>query len=219
MSSEQTLAGGRATSRKNWLSRRDFLKLGGVGLAGVAVLGAPSCGGGGEDSGKVVFASPDFPGSMRRLIDRFNEQNKGKFQVAWQHIDLESQQYFDRLKTEFQAGGGETDIIVGNEAWTAEIAENGWITDVTDRFPESERAKFLDVPVDSVSYKGKIYGVPWYTDVGMLYYRKDLLEHSGFSEPPQTWEGLKGMAKKVVRDSGTRYGFLFQGANNESGVC
>jgi multiple sugar transport system substrate-binding protein len=219
MSSEQILAGGRATSREIVLSRRDFLKLGGVGLAGVAVLGAPGCGGGREDSGKVVFASPEFPGNMRRLIDRFNEQNKGRFQVAWQQIDLESQQYFDRLKTEFQAGGGETDVIVGNEPWTAEFAENGWIADVTDRFPESERAKFLDVPVDAVTYKGKIYGVPWYTDVGMLYYRKDLLEQSGFSEPPQTWEGLKEMAEKVVRDSGTRYGFLFQGANNETGVC
>ena len=53
----------------------------------------------------------------------------------------------------------------------------------------------------------------------MLYYRKDLLEQSGFSELPHTWEGLKEMAKKVVQDSGTRYGFVFQGANNETGVC
>ena len=27
------------------------------------------------------------------------------------------------------------------------------------------------------------------------------------------------MAEKVVQDSGTRYGFVFQGANNETGVC
>src|SRR5215217_5642522 len=206
-------------SREIVLSRRDFLKLGGVGLAGVAVLGAPGCGGGEERSGKVVFTSPVFPGSMRRLIDKFNEQNKGKFQVAFRQIDLESQQYFDRLKTEFQAGGGQTDVIVGNEPWTAEFAENGWIADVTDKFPESERAKFLDVPLDSATYEGKIYGVPWFTDVGMLYYRKDLLEQNGFSEPPRTWEDLKEMAGKVVRDSGIRYGFVFQGANNETGVC
>src|SRR5215217_1627368 len=206
-------------SREIVLSRRDFLKLGGVGLAGVAVLGAPGCGGGEERSGKVVFTSPVFPGSMRRLIDKFNEQNKGKFQVAFRQIDLESQQYFDRLKTEFQAGGGQTDVIVGKEPWTAEFAENGWIADVTDKFPESERAKFLDVPLDSATYEGKIYGVPWFTDVGMLYYRKDLLEQNGFSEPPRTWEDLKEMAGKVVRDSGIRYGFVFQGANNETGVC
>jgi multiple sugar transport system substrate-binding protein len=140
MSSEQNLAGRRATSRKNCLSRRDFLKLGGVGLAGVAVLGASGCGGGGESSGRIVFTSPDLPGSISRLVDKFNEQNKSKFQAAYRAIALESQEYFDRLKTEFQAGGGEMDVILGNEAWPAEFAENGWITDVTDTFANSEQS-------------------------------------------------------------------------------
>ena len=201
------------------LSRRDFLTLGGVGLAGVALLGTPGCGGGGEGAGKVVFSSPDFPGSMHGLIDKFNEQNKGKFQVAFRAINLESQEYFERLKTEFQAGGGEMDVFVGNEAWTAEFAENGWITDVTDMFPKSDRAKFLEAPIKSLTYEAKIYGIPWLTDAGLLFYRRDLLEQSGFTEPPQTWEELKEMATKVVQDSGTRYGFVFQGANNETGVC
>jgi multiple sugar transport system substrate-binding protein len=221
MSSEQTVVGRRATSSKNLLSRRDFLKLGGAGLAGVATLGAPSCGGGGgENSGKVIFSSPEFPGSpMRRLIDKFNEQNKGKFQVAFRAINLLGQEYFDRLKTEFQAGGGETDVIVGDVPWTAEFAENGWIVDVSSRFPEDEQSKFVNGQIRSLTYQGKIWGVPWFTDAGLLFYRKDLLEQSGFSEPPQTWEELKVMAKKVVEDSGTRYGFVFQGSNNETGVC
>ena len=220
MSSEQTLAGRRATSCKNRLSRRDFLKLGGLGLAGVTTLGAPGCGGGGEGEGKVVFSSPEFPGiPMRSLIDKFNEQNKGKFQVAFRAINLESQEYFDRLKTEFQAGGGETDVIVGNVPWTAEFAENGWIVDVSSRFPEDEQSKFVNGQIRSLTYQGKIWGVPWDTSAGLLFYRKDLLEQSGFSEPPQTWEELKEMAKKVVQDSGTTYGFVFQGSNNETGVC
>jgi len=60
--------------------------------------------------------------------------------------------------------------------------------------------------------------VPWFTDVGMLYYRKDLLQQSGISEPPATWEELKQMAEQVRQDSGTKYGFVFQGSNYESGV-
>jgi hypothetical protein len=43
------------------------------------------------------------------------------------------------------------------------------------------------------------------------YYRKDLLKKSGFSDPPKTWEELKEVARKVVQDQGTRYGFVFQG--------
>jgi multiple sugar transport system substrate-binding protein len=60
--------------------------------------------------------------------------------------------------------------------------------------------------------------VPWFTDAGMLYYRKDLLEGNGFSEPPKTWEELKEQAIKVTWDSGTEDGFVFQGAQYEGGV-
>src|SRR5688500_15954106 len=110
MSSKQTVAGGGATSSKNLLSRRDFLKLGSVGLAGATLLRTPGCGGGGASSGKLVF-SFFGSGSIQRLIDNFNEQNKGKFQVTYQPINLDTREYFDRLKTEFQAGGGETDVF------------------------------------------------------------------------------------------------------------
>jgi trehalose/maltose transport system substrate-binding protein len=219
MSGEQALPGTRITPHKNMLSRRDFLKLSGMGVAGVTVLLASGCGSGGASTDNVGFTSLDLADSIPRLVDKFNEQNKGKFQAAYRAIELESQEYFDRLKADFQAGGGETDVIVGNVPWTAEFAKNGWITDVTDRFPEGERAEFLEVPINSLIYEGKIYGVPLFTDVGILYYRKDLLEQSGFPGPPKTWDELKEMAKKVVQDSGTRYGFVFQGANNETGVC
>jgi multiple sugar transport system substrate-binding protein len=219
MSSEQTLAGGRATSGENVLSRGDFLRLGGVGLAGMAVLGTPGCGGGGGSSGKVVLTAPDFANSIRMLIGKFNDQHKGDFQVAYRPIALESQEYFDRIKADFQAGGGGMDVVVGNFPWTAELAENGWILDISSLFPEDERRKFVEGGIRSLTYENKIWGVPWAADVGMLYYRKDLLEKSGYSEPPQTWNELKKVAEKAVRDSGTRYGFVFQGANNETGVC
>jgi multiple sugar transport system substrate-binding protein len=220
MSSKQTVAGGGATSSKNLLSRRDFLKLGSVGLAGATLLGTQGCGGGGASSGKLVFSFfPDGSGAIQKLIDKFNEQNKGTFQVTYQSINLDTRGYFDRLKTEFQTGGGETDVFGGDVPWTAEFAENGWIVDVSSRFPEGERRKFVNGQIQSLIYESKIWGKPWYADVGLLYCRKDLLEQSGFSKPPKTWDELKEMAEQVVQDSGTRYGFVFQGANNETGVC
>jgi multiple sugar transport system substrate-binding protein len=218
MSSKQTVAGGGATSSKYLLSRRDFLKLGSMGLAGATLLGASGCGGGGASSGKLVF-SFFGSGSIQHLIDKFNEQNKGTFQVTYQPINLDTRGYFDKLKTEFQAEGGVPDVFGGEVTWTAEFAENGWIVDVSSRFPEGERRKFVNGQIQSLIYESKIWGKPWYADVGLLYCRKDLLEQSGFSEPPKTWEELKEMAEKVVHDSGTRYGFVFQGANNETGVC
>ncbi len=208
-----------ANSGTGSLSRREFLRLGGAGIAGVALLGGAGCGGGGSDSGDLVFAmGVDSSGTLQALVDRFNEQNDGNFRVRYREMPADSGQYFDQLKTELQAGASEIDVIGGDVIWPAQFAANGWILDVSDRFPESERQEFLPAPIDSLVYDGAIYGVPWFTDAGMLYYRSDLLEEAGFSEPPKTWDEMKEMALKTTRDTGTRYGFVFQGSEYEGGT-
>jgi multiple sugar transport system substrate-binding protein len=201
------------------MSRRDFLKVGGAGLAGAALLGVAGCGGGGGGSGNIILShGPEQSGVLQKQLDAFNQQHKGEIQVEWRQMPADSGQYFDQLRTEFQAGGGEIDVISGDVIWPAQFAVNGWILDLSDRFPDSEQQKFLPATIESNLYEGAIYGVPWFSDAGMLYYRKDLLQQSGISAPPATWEELKQMAEQVRQDSGTKYGFVFQGSNYEGGV-
>jgi multiple sugar transport system substrate-binding protein len=202
------------------MNRRDFLKMSGAGLAGATLLGAAGCGGGGGASGDLILSmGPDDSGTLPDLIDRFNKQHQGEFQVKYREMPSDTGQYFDQLRTEFQAGGGEIDVIGGDVIWPAQFAAQGWIVDFSDRMPESEQKKYLPGPIESLTYDGKIWGVPWYTDAGMLYYRKDLLEESGISAPPKTWEELKEMGAQVSQETGTKYGYVFQGAEYEGGVC
>ena len=126
-------------------------------------------------------------------------------------------QYFDQLRTQFQAGGGDTDVIGSDVIWPAQFAASGYILDLTDRFTDQD--EFLSGPMQSNTFDGKAWGVPWYTDGGLLYYRQDLLEKAGYSEPPKTWEELKEQARKVQQDEGIRFGFVFQGGEYEGGVC
>jgi len=203
------------------MNRRDFLKMSGAGLAGATLLGASGCGGGGASSGKLVFSmGPDDPNnSFTRLIDKFNKQNKGEFQVIHREMPTDTGQYFDKLRTEFQAGGGDIDVIGGDVIWPIQFAAQGWVQDLSDKFPASEQNKFLPAPIQASTYEGAIYAVPWFEDAGVLYYRSDLLEQAGYSAPPKTWEELKDMALKTSQDTGTPNGFLFQGRNYEGGVC
>ena len=206
------------------LSRRDFLKVGGTGLAAAALLGVAGCGGGGEQQAggvtELVFsASPDDTGSAKKLVDKFNEQNKGKYKVTFRPGNADTGQRFDQLRTQLQAGGENLDVILGDVIWTAQLAENGWISDLSNRFTEDMRGDYLPGSVEAITYEGKTYGMPWFTDTGLLYYRKDLLEESGFSGPPKTWDELKQMTEKVMQDSEIKFGYVFQGANYEGGVC
>jgi multiple sugar transport system substrate-binding protein len=203
------------------INRRDFLKMSGTGLAGAALLGASGCGGGGGGSGNIVFSmGPDDPNkTYTKLIEKFNKQNKGSFQVVHREMPADTGQYFDKLRTEFQAGGGDIDVIGGDVIWPIQFAAQGWVQDLSDRFPTSEQDKFLPAPIEASIYEGAIYAVPWYEDAGLLYSRSDLLEQAGYSAPPETWDELKEMALKVTKDQGIPNGFVFQGRNYEGGVC
>jgi multiple sugar transport system substrate-binding protein len=206
-----------SASRK--FNRRDFLKMSGAGLAGAALLGSTACGGGGGGSGNLIFAmGADTSGTLNKLVDKFNKQSKD-FKVTYREMPTASDAYFDKLRTQFQAGGGDIDVIGADVIWPAQFAANGWLLDVTDRFPKSEQSKFLEGPLQSLLYDDKIYGVPWFTDAGLLYYRADLLEKSGYSEPPATWAELEEVGEKTAEDQGIDNAFVFQGDQYEGGVC
>jgi multiple sugar transport system substrate-binding protein len=55
------------------LSRKEFLRLGGAGLAGAALLGTAGCGGGAEGGGNELIFSwgPDDTGALTKLIDKY----------------------------------------------------------------------------------------------------------------------------------------------------
>ena len=201
------------------MNRRDFLKLGGAGLAGATLLGASGCGGGGAGSGELIWSMNTPIPQYNDLVDKFNKQNKGEIQATLRVMPSATDQYFDKLKTEFQAGGGDIDVIGGDVIWPIQYAAQGWLMDLSDSFPESEQQKYLPAPLQANIYEGKVYGIPWFIDAGMFYYRKDLLEQAGFSAPPKTWDELKEMALKTKQDTGTLNGFVFQGSNYEGGVC
>jgi multiple sugar transport system substrate-binding protein len=207
------------------LSRRDFLKIGGAGLAGATLLGAAGCGGQeGRGPAKIIFSfGPDESGTLQELVDRFNTEYEGEIEVEYREMSRVTDEYFDDLVSDFGAGAfPPIDVIGGDVIWASEFANDGWLEDLTRRMytdygPRVPDA-FLDAPITSCSFGNKFWGVPWFTDAGLLYYRQDLLEDTGFDAPPTTWDGLKEMADRVTQDAGTRYGFVFQGDDYEGGV-
>ncbi|KIZ17895.1 extracellular solute-binding protein [Streptomyces natalensis] len=95
-----------------------------------------------------------------------------------------------------QSGNGGYDVLNIDVAWTAEFAEAG----VIQPWGTSLDGDFLDSVVKTAEYDGKVWGVPFNTDAGLLYYRKDILKKYGHDEPPADWEDLTTMAEQVAAD-------------------
>jgi len=71
--------------------------------------------------------------------------------------------------------------------------------------------------------KGKLVAVPYFTEVSLLYYRRDLLDKYHFTQPPLTWSELERQARTIEdgerRNNNLFWGFLWQGAASEALTC
>jgi multiple sugar transport system substrate-binding protein len=106
------------------------------------------------------------------------------------------------------AGASEPDILQLDVVWTPEFAAAGWIL-ALDRFrPPTD--SFFPATIAANRWAGHLFGVPWFVDVGMLYWRTDLM-----AAPPTTFTELEREAARAKRDRGLPYGLVWQGARYE----
>lgn len=170
---------------------------------------------------EIVFSSgPDKSGAVESIINAFNEKYDGKIHVSWKQMSHVNNIHHDQLVEILASNSTSPHVFAADVVWTAEFAKNKWTVDITKQFNRDyDRDAFLLPALDTASYRLRLWGVPWYADVGMIFYRKDLLEQSGFASPPDTWNDLITIAKKVTKDSGVENGLLFQGAEYEGGAA
>jgi ABC-type glycerol-3-phosphate transport system substrate-binding protein len=104
-----------------------------------------------------------------------------------------------------QSGTATADVINLDVTWTADFAENYWITPLDDYLGVNELDAYVPGLVDACQYKNKYYAYPYFLNLGALYYRKDLLDlHFGpgmWSEADfDTWEELNQTANFILNN-------------------
>jgi len=165
----------------------------------------------------TVGGDPGSIAAFRTLADRFEDQHpeiRVQIEALAPQTDFQHRYYSATLGSADSAG---VDVLSGDVIWTAEFAERGWIRPLDAHFPESEREKFLAPPMESVTWREQTWGVPFFTDLGVLFYRQDLLTKHGF-QPPRTFPELEEQAKRIAAAEGIS-GYLWQGAPSEGLVC
>ncbi len=167
---------------------------------------------------EIVFSGgTDDGGTVQPLIDKFNEENKGKILVTWKKGSRSTDELYKEVLADLK--NASIDVVGTDVIWTPALAKQGLVEEISNLFFESyEPNDFIKAAMESVSYQFKIWGVPWFTDAGILYYRKDLLKQNGIDYPPATWDELIEFSKHVMRNADTKYGYVFQGAAYEGGV-
>jgi multiple sugar transport system substrate-binding protein len=107
-------------------------------------------------------------------------------------------------------------VMMLDVIWVPEFARAGWLLDLSRHVGPGDLAPFFPSTVVPATWGGRVWALPWNVNVGLLYYRTDLLTRHGLT-PPVTWDDLTSAVRRV--QAGERdprlEGYLWQGKQYE----
>jgi len=210
-------------------NRRDFLKLS-LGASLGASLAACAPGGGGSSSkgasgsstasgggGKSITigmeAGSPYQTFYSKLAPKFTADTGIKVKILGVPHDNMHQQFL----SDALSGTGAYDVYESDQPWVPEFASKGFLVPLDDRIEPADRSDFAGNTLETVTYQGKLYALPFLVHNTVLYYRTDLFEKAGLAGPPTTWEEYRSYAKRLTDPSAGVYGTLIEG--KQDGEC
>jgi multiple sugar transport system substrate-binding protein len=117
------------------------------------------------------------------------------------------------------ASSGGYDVVLGDCIWPPKFSKAGIVLDVTDRMASVDTKDIFQGALDSVSYNGRYYGMPWLNDCKYLFYNKSMLKKAGFDAPPATWDELVAQAKAIKAKGIVKYPIAWSWSQAEALIC
>jgi multiple sugar transport system substrate-binding protein len=164
-------------------------------------------------------AQNDNTPATQKLLDAFNSSQE-KYKVEWTQMTNDSAQMHDQLLNSLSSGSSEYDVLSLDVVWAGEFAGAGYLEPIDVKMNEAGYSKdnFNAGSMASGNYKGKQYTLPFFPDLGLLYFRKDIvstedaakLEGGSF-----TYDDLYAMSEKYSGQKGTKFGFVYQSKQYE----
>jgi multiple sugar transport system substrate-binding protein len=151
----------------------------------------------------TVWAMGTEGENLPKLMEQFKQANPG-VNVTVTPIPWDAAH--SKFTTAITANTLPDAAMVGT-TWMGEFADLGALDPTPQGFDNSG---FYPGALDTTKVGGTQYGVPWYVETRLVFYRKDLAAKAGFSTPPTDWDGLKAMAKAMKDKAGAKYGINLQ---------
>ena len=216
------------TERRNvtWASREETRILGALTVLVLLALSTASCQKQKVEPVTITFMDPEWSHdtSGRSIIAERNLQEFTKETgIRVEHVPApETSLQQLALSRELLHGGGSNPDVYGIDIVWAPLLDQ----DLLDLKPyfANQLASMDSNLVAAYTVNGRVVAIPYHTNVGVLLYRRDLLEKYGYAIPPRNWSELEQMALRIQtseRKAGVKdfWGFVWSGASGESLTC
>lgn len=155
----------------------------------------------------------------RQGVDAWAKQTGNAVRIA--DAPASSSERLDLYQKILAAGAPDLDVLQVDVVWPGTLKAH--LLDLNKYVGSEARGQFFSSMLRNNMLNGKLFALPWFTDAGMLYYRKDLLQK--YQVPvPETWEALTSAALKIQgaeRAAGRSklWGYVWQGGAYEGLTC
>jgi multiple sugar transport system substrate-binding protein len=189
---------------------------------GCLLLGA-GCGERSPDSGPItlVFKHAKILGPtdpVPQLLREFEARHPG-VRVRSEALTWSSDEQHQFYAVNLEGGNAGLDVLMLDCVWVPEFAQAGWLLDLTPFLAPGEITPHFPTAVEPAVLHGRVWALPWFMNVGLLYYRKDLLDKYGLRPPTTYAELIREVELVKTRERDLRLdGFLWQGKQYEGMV-
>ena len=156
----------------------------------------------------------------KEQVDQWNAENPD-IQVTVIDGPTSATDRFGLYLQTFEAQSSDIDAMMIDVIWPGDLAEH--LVDLNEYGAADMTGDMFESIVTNNTVDGKLVGLPWFTDGGILYYRTDLLEKYGYDSPPATWDELEEMANTIQEGERAEnqdfWGFVWQGKAFEGLTC
>lgn len=130
------------------------------------------------------------------LIPEYEKRHPG-IKIDVQQIPWNAAQ--EKLVTAF-ASDNTPDICQLGNTWIPQFSSLNAIIPLDDYIKSSEivnKNNYFEGIWDTNLMDSSVYGIPWYIDTRVMFYRKDVFERAGYDNPPRSWDELYDLCKKI----------------------
>jgi multiple sugar transport system substrate-binding protein len=166
---------------------------------------------------EIVFWAFGAEGEhVARLMPEFERENPG-IRVRVQMIPWNAAH--EKLLTAY-AGNSLPDMCQLGNTWIPEFQMLKALENLTPMtrspglIPGLSPSGYFSGIWDTNVIDSLVYGIPWYVDTRVLFYRKDLLARAGYTHPPVSWDEWFDVCRKIVKGGIAEHG-VFLSTNNE----
>ena len=150
-------------------------------LAVATMLGMGACGSstGAKDDKTITFWHNATAGDGKQYWEDMAKAFEKKTGVKVQIQAIQNEDFEGKLTTAMQdpASGPDVYMTLGG-AKTKDMVDAGQVMDISDKISDTVK-KQMSSSLESVSYDGKVYGVPVTVQPGGIWYSKDLFKQAG----------------------------------------